>query len=193
MEESVLNEISKAISEGPSFAQSSFQTNKFTIDSHGTPGRAYRQVLMALDEKVTALKKARIGVKITLAKIEKMRKKLEETIGEEDREILSCKIELKKIDLETTNKLVKDAIKDCNELYTKFKTIPHVSDEEFEKQELEYWTKRLSLDAELSILATGRIDNGIAMSLLNIGINPVKAQLELSTQLDNNLKLIENK
>jgi hypothetical protein len=186
----VLEEIREAIDSGPSFAQSHFQTSSFVISNHQGEARSYRQTLLALNEKITALHKAEIGVRRTELEIKKLKAKMEIERDSNERGIIQCDIEDKELDLGTTKKLVMDAIGDCNHLYAVFKSFPKgITNEQFEKEEHEYWKKRLSLEAELSILATGRIDTGTAMSLLNIGVNPVQAQL----QLEKDLKLLEKK
>jgi hypothetical protein len=192
--EKIEQEIKKATDDGPTFGQSHFQTYSFNINKHTTKARQYRQILLELSQKTIALKTARITRKKLNAEISVLKKKFDKTDDIDKKTIVECKIESKQLALEIEEKLIADAIKECNFLYDQFKQYKHVTDEEFEKEELQYWKARLEIDAQLSVLSTGRIDIGTALSLAQIGINPVKLQLEALQLQEAEMKtLIEEK
>lgn len=183
-------EIKEAINNGPSFGNSSFQTNVFNVGNHQGQARSYRQVLLELDAKFYNLKKAKSALKKLKTEIRILVKKLENEQDEDQCSLIECDIEDKETDLNHQEKLVLDAITDANQLYSAFKSMPKFTKDEFEKQEQEYWKKRLSLDAQLSILSTGRIESGLANSLLQVGLDPVALQVANSLVLENKMKKI---
>lgn len=187
-------EIEQAIKEGPTFNQSNFQTYTFNIAKHKADARSYRQVLLELNNKYIALKQSRINRKKINAQISMLKRDIEIEKDEYKKIILECDIEERLLGLDVEEKLILDAINECNALYAIFKTLPKCSFDEFEKQEQDYWTKRLTLDAELDILSTGRIGQGTASSLLQIGLNPLQLQLDIATNQQDTVKqLIELK
>lgn len=180
-------EIQNILDNSPTLGNSKFQLDKFVINKQQTTGRVYRQAILELRERFIALKRARINKKKIEAEISLLEKKLSKQVDENKKTIIECDIEEKIIDLESQEKLVKDAIEMCNYLYSGISQMKPISSEEFEKEEEQYWTKRLVQDARLSIAATGTISSDIASSLESIGINPIIAQAEL--QLQNNTEL----
>lgn len=190
----IIKELEEAIKNGPTFGQSFFQTGNFVINKHQSAGRSYRQVLMEINTRVTALKKAEVSVKRINAEINKLNKKLNNCSDIDEKTIIECDIEDKQIDLSNQEKLVNDSIAECNYLYEIFKQMPKMSHEEFEKEEQNYWKNRLLLDAELSVLASGKIDTGTAAALVQIGVNPLQAQTEIMiNQQESMIQIAEQK
>lgn len=190
----IIKDLEEAIKNGPTFGQSFYQTGNFVINKHQSTGRSYRQVLMEINSRVTALKKAEVSVKRINAEISKLNKKASSCADVDEKTIIQCDIEDKQIDLMNQQKLVSDSIAECNYLYEIFKQMPKMSHEDFEKQEGEYWKNRLLLDAELSVLSSGKIDTGTAAALVQIGVNPLQAQIEIMlNQQDSVTQIAEQK
>lgn len=171
--------LDKLVQEGPTFGQSQFQTEAFVIQKHNQPARAYRQILLELTNKYAALKKARIGLKRSEAKIRLLNKRLERTKDEDRRVLVECDIEDLLVDLKSSEKLVRDAIIECNQLWQALEKSEKFTSEEFEKQELLYWQERLVKDAQLQMAYSGGIEPGTALSLANLGMNPLQVKSEL--------------
>jgi hypothetical protein len=185
MSDNILDEIKfdkfmhEALVDGPTFGQSKIQIEKFVVGSHCTSARQYRQLLLYFSEKYTALKKARIRRKKISAELNIIRKEIETLQDQDLRTIQECAYEDMELDLKNEEKLIVDAIAECNFLYTLIESIPKATAEEFEKQELEYWSKRLSGEAQLQLMDRGSIDQGTQKALVDIGINPIEATLKL--------------
>ena len=175
----IREEIEKAIMEGPSFGMSDFQIKTFNIGNHVMKGRSYRQVLLELNDKFMALKKNEIGRKRIKIQISMLEKKIAKEKDKDKKELLQCDLEEKQLDIDNQSKLILDAMNACTTIYNEFKNLPKFTAEEFEKQEKEYWTRRIMRDAELDTIATGRISAGTASSLERLGFNPVQVQVEI--------------
>ena len=63
LEAKITQELKEAIENGPSFGDSDFQITRFNVMRHESDSRKYRQVLLELDKKVTALRKVKINRK----------------------------------------------------------------------------------------------------------------------------------
>jgi hypothetical protein len=169
----------ESLENGPTFGQSKVQIEKFVVGTHCTLARQYRQLLLYFSDKYTALKKARIRRKKIEAELNIIRKKIETLQDQDLRTIQECSYEEMELDLNNEEKLIIDAISECNFLYTLIESIPKATAEEFEKQELEYWAKRLSGEAQLQLMDRGSINEGTQKALMDIGINPLEATLKL--------------
>lgn len=191
----VKNKVNKALEDGPGLGRSQFQLQNFVAtNSEGPEGqaRSYRQVLLELRDKFIALEKFQISHKRMLAQRSILVKKFEKAVDEDRKTILECDIEDKNIDISTSEKLVADAIEECNWLYSKFLGMPQFTREQFEQAEKGYWTKRFLLDAQVSLLANGSIDPSTAKALVSMGINPIEAKLTLGRDNDKQLlQLVE--
>ena len=186
--------ISDLIKNGPSFSQSKFQTYAFIVKKHNSGPREYRQLLLELNQKYAALKLAQIESRKTKAKLSLLSKKIEVQVDKDKKTILECNYDKLMLSFLGQEKLVLDAIDECNYLYSEIEKMPKYTNEDFEKAEEVYWKSRLMLDAELSVLATGRIDVGTAQSLVAIGIDPLSLQVTIGIAQNNKVSgLLENK
>lgn len=174
--------LKEAIDKGPTFGQSTFQTHMFAVATHGYDARTYRQVLIELSNKLTALKKCRVRRKKLEAEMKIIEKKIAKQSDPDRRTILECELEDKRIDLDGEEKLIIDAAKEFNYLWAEFEKRPQITSEQFEAEEKEYWKTRIVRQAQLSVAHIGTIDPGTAQALVDMGINPVQAQLELKQQ-----------
>lgn len=197
IDENVLKEIKDAIDNGPTFGMSSFQVRAFVLGKNKVgsgDARNYRQVLLELSQKLDGLKRYRINLDRINIKIEMLNKRIEKEKNEHKKRLLECDLQDKFLDLESAEKLVKDAIKTCNEMYFYFKQLPSFTEEQFEQAEEQYWIERISNEAQLSVVSTGSIDLGTAQSLQQLGFDPLKTKLEID-QFNKNqiLQLTSNK
>lgn len=180
IDESKIEEMLKtAMIEGPTFGQSRLQWSAFNVNKHESLGRSYRQVLLEINQKLSALKLCRITRKKLDAEIAVLQNSLRWTVFKHKRTIIKCDIESKQLSLEGQEKMIVDCINELNYLWSEFEKMPKISREEFEAQEFEYWKKRFITDAQLQLAARGTVDEGTARSLLDIGLNPVQVILEL--------------
>lgn len=184
MDKDLEKEILNAIDSAPTFGQSLYQNERFVLNKLGSPGRTKRQIALELNQRYYALKEAEIGKAKTEAKIRKSKEKLSSLdVNSADYDIEKCKLDLLELNLNRSDKLARDAMRECNHLYAALKQIPDISDEQFELEEKKYWESKLLLDAELSCLSNGRIDVGTAQALISIGIDPVQTQVQITSNL----------
>jgi hypothetical protein len=172
-----LAEIEQAMFNVP-FGNSSFQNN-YLINSFETGSRKYRHILLQMQQKLKALKDAEFSHKRNQVKILELEFKIAKAKGF-TKTLLEIDLEEKKWGIDFSKKLIEDAIIELNDFYKAFSQLHKYTREEFEAEEKEYWSKRLTKEAQLSISATGRIDVGTQSTLLQIGIDPISAQQELS-------------
>lgn len=186
--------IAELIKNGPSFGQSKFQTHSFIVKKHNSGPREYRQLLLELNDKYTALKITQIETRKTKAKLAILSEKIEKESDKNRKIILECNSDKLMLELSNQEKLVSDAIDQCNYLYSEIEKMPAYTNEDFEKAEEDYWKKRLILDAELSVMSSGRIDVGTAQSLVALGVDPLNLQVAIGVAQDNKVAgLLENK
>lgn len=171
--------LSKAMLIGPTFGESMLQVEAFNINKHGSQERQYRQLLLELDKWYTALKKAELATKKTNAEIELLKEKISKQSNPNKKIILECDLEDKHLDLKISEKRVLDAINLCNFLYAKFEQYPEFTRNDFEKSELAYWRDRFIKEAQLSLVSTGTVNEGLSQSLVSVGINPITMIAEL--------------
>lgn len=139
----IITEIEDAFWDIP-FENSDFQNEMFVIASQITPERAYRAIGLRMNAKLRALSEAKHGRLLEDIDIEEIEEQINS--GTLDKfEIRRKKIELSK-KLENrryTDKLINDAIKELNCLYSHFKALPKYTREQFEAAEKTHFEQRL--------------------------------------------------
>ena len=140
---SVEDELNMAFYDIP-FENSDFQNTNFVVAGQITPERAYRAIGLRMSAKIRALKEAMYGREIEDIDIEEMREQLsaEETDKYEKRR-LEVKINQKLDNRTYTDKLINDALRECNVLYAEFKKHPQYTRAQFEAGEQRHFTERL--------------------------------------------------
>lgn len=189
----IVEEIQQASMEGPTFSDKSrFQLEKFVIGVHGHEARQYRAVLLEINQKTIALKKAQIRRKRIKSEIDRLSEEFDKEKDQYKKVAIECDIEDKALDLETEEKLILDAATEFKDMYSIFKQLPKFTAEQFETCEIEYWKHRLIKDAQLQVLERGAIESGTAKSLHQIGYNPIQVQAEmrLINQSENDASLL---
>jgi hypothetical protein len=171
----ILKEISDASKEIP-FANSQFQMDNFIVNAEITTGRAYRKVLLQINDRLSALNEA----KYNLAKEDIDIEELQEKIKNPD----SNKFDIRRWDLEINRKielrqgimkLVNDAIYDVTHLYQIFSKMPKYTREQFEAEEKEHF--------EISLQRQALKIEGASSSLLDMGSDFIKVPDNLTEKL----------
>lgn len=152
------------------FGSSIFQINNFICDE-ATPERAYRKVLLQIDNKLNALKECSFNRKRLELQIRKLEENLK-TLSGLDKELVEVDIEENKWKLENQIKLINDAGYELSAYQSILEKLPKPSREEFESSELEYWKKRFSQEALLSYRATGSISPELLKHLNLVKLEP---------------------
>lgn len=149
------------------FGNSAFQIVNFVKDQHGD-ARAYRSILLNIADKQKAMNECRFKRRRIEIDIREIEEKLKTATGFE-KERLEIDIEEKTYYLEEEVKLIEDCIAEIvvyQKLLEKYKDFTR---EEFEKEELTYWLKRLFKMALLEMKANGSVSVGTLQSLDDMG------------------------
>jgi len=143
------------------FENSAFQTEQFVIASQITPERAYRAIGLRLSSRLRALQEAKFGAMKEDVDIEELQAKIDDPdTNKFERRRAEIDIQQKISNRSFTQKLINDAVHECNVLYSHFQKLPKFTREEFEAGEKQHFILRLN-----------RAVNGIqgaAESLINI-------------------------
>ena len=187
----ILDEVQKDSYEIP-FGNSQYQTEKFVVNASLTSERAYRNILLRLKDRITAMKENSFNVRLLDNKMEKYNHKisiLEKHIKRIESEIFNLnrnnidvndkhfdlsgiKIEIERLQIkmdkimsskEDTDKLANDALHEIEYLYNMYKKLPKYSREDFENAEEDYF--KISLQDQ----ARGMV--GAQASLGNMGFS----------------------
>lgn len=140
--DNILKEIGDAFYDIP-FENSFFQTGRFVLAAQLTPGRAYRALGLRMSSKLQAISELKFSRKLAEVDVDEYHQTIKDTdsIFERRRAV----IELEKLEAGNTytNKLLNDAIKELNFMYSEFKKFPTYTREQFEAEELEHFNKKL--------------------------------------------------
>jgi hypothetical protein len=140
---SVIEELEKAYFDIP-FENSDFQNRNFVVAAQLTPERAYRAIGLRMSAKIRALKEAMYGRELEDIDIEEMREQLQsEEVDKYEKRRIEVKIAQKLDTRNYTDKLINDALRECNVLYSEFKKHPNYTREEFEAGEEVHFTEHL--------------------------------------------------
>jgi hypothetical protein len=135
---------------------------KFVIGQHDTLEQQYAQCVLEMQIKYDNIRRAILNKK----KIEIKIKKLEE----KNSDISIINVQLAKIDLEEQDRAMLGAVREFDALYKVFKSFPkQYTREDLNKNQEEYWTKRLARQANQDLQAYGRVGVGNIEALRQIG------------------------
>lgn len=177
----VLKEIEDDTKNVP-LGMSDFQ-NRFLSTIQETPMRKKRHVLLQMRVKISALKENELLRDRSLIDIDEINYKLNKENDPFAKRRLEVDLREKMIHLQDSEKLVEDAIQELNGFYSIYKELPMFTREEFEKEEMDYYTKRFLNEAKAHIQEHGSIDFGTIQSLRYLGYDSVAIQTELKSQL----------
>lgn len=150
------------------FGNSAFQIYNF-IAKEESPERAYRKVLLQLDQKNKAMKECYFRRKRREVDIEEIVKKLETAEGF-DKQRLEIDLEEAEFYLQDEMKLIEDCVLEIAVYKKILDELPDFTREQFENSELEYWKTRLLSSANKEYLSTGTVGVGNIEALEKIGL-----------------------
>ena len=144
--QNVIEDVYKLSLEIP-FGNSEFQNLNFVIEGEITPARMLRHCLLRLNERITALRDAYYTLELEDIDIEELKEHLELTTNKFEKRRLSIKIEQKKVNRISTDKLIKDCLIEIETLYTAYSKLPKYTRKEFESEERKHFELLLTRDA----------------------------------------------
>lgn len=169
-----------------------FDKSKFTIEkfiaNENTPARAVKKIILNLNLKIQAAKGYEFNKRRKEIDLKEKEEKLCFAEGFE-KERLLIDIEEIKFNMEVGNKLYDDCLYEIKVYQHLLAHLPKFNRDTFERDEEEYWVKRLMADTRREVMQCGRIEKGTLESLEKIGITigkDEKGQLKF-----NNLPQIE--
>ena len=175
--QNIIEEVINASKEIP-FGNSKYQNLNFMLADQITPARALRSCLLRLNDRINALRECYYSLRLEDIDIEEMQEKIEsEETGKFEKRRLEIKIEQKKVNRISTEKMINDCKVEINTLYNAYKKLPKQDRNTFEEEEHEHFTLKLSRDLELGMQFGGQ--KGTATSLDNIGISSKEKLQEL--------------
>ena len=136
--------------------RSDYQLRKFVVGEHETPERQYLQVVVEMQRKVSALRRAVIERRKKLAAI--------------DKEVDLDEKELMQIDLDDMNFAITGAMREFDTLYAIYKSLPTFTAQELQDAEEKYWQRRLIRQSQVDIDSFGQISPGNMDALRQAGI-----------------------
>jgi hypothetical protein len=142
--------------EAVSQPRSDYQLRKFVVGEHETPERQYLQVVVEMQRKVSALRRAVIERRKKLAAIDK------ETNPDER--------ELMQIDLDDMNFAITGAMREFDTLYSIYMSLPSFTAKELQDAEENYWQRRLIRQAQVDLDSFGQVGPGNLDALRQAGI-----------------------
>lgn len=126
--------------------RSNYQIEKFVVGDHETPERQYMQVVVELQHKTSAIRRAVVNQKQLIRKLSKEQDELER--------------ELIQIDLDDVALVIEGAVREFNTLYAIYQRFPSFSAEQLQMAEQAYWQQRLARQAQIDIETMGTIGPG---------------------------------
>jgi hypothetical protein len=142
--------------EAVSQPRSDYQLRKFVVGEHETPERQYLQVVVEMQRKVSALRRAVI----------ERRKKLNAI----DKEVDPDEKELMQIDLDDMNFAITGAMREFDTLYAIYKSLPTFTAQELQDAEENYWIRRLMRQSQVDLDCFGQVSPGNMDALRQAGI-----------------------
>lgn len=166
--------------------RSNFALEKFVVGQHDMPARQRKQVLdelmsmlVGLQQTVTAHEMAQVDIEELSERKDRDKyeqKRNEIRLGEKTREV-------KLVEMQITGTL-----RECDYLYRMLQAMPKYTREQFEKEEAEYWTKRLTRQVYLA--DRGGANMGNLDAVLQMFTEPGKPKPNLPVTLENVTGLI---
>ena len=134
----ILKELEEAFQDIP-FENSDFQNKVFVMASQQTPARAYRAIGLRMFAKIRAIKELKYTRELEDIDLEEMRQPTGNKYQDRRNKVKAAqKLEHRN----WADKLLNDAIKELDCLYSEFEKFPKFSRLDFEAQEEEYFTRK---------------------------------------------------
>jgi hypothetical protein len=142
--------------------RSEYELRKFVIESQDTPAKAYAHCVLELFNKYDNLRLANIDVQIKEHEIADLEAK-----GDK---ISMLEAQKKRIELEQTNRARLGALREFEALYRIWNEFEHkYTRAEIDADQPEYWSRRISRQANNDMVATGRVSPSNVDALRMIG------------------------
>lgn len=156
--EDILKDLEASFYDIP-FGNSDYQNKAFVMAAEMTPARAYRHIGLRMFNRIAAIKELRYNRLLEDIDIEEKEYQIND-IGTSSFDKRRRQIEINKIldAREHADKLLNDAIKELNCLYSEFKKFPKYTRLQFEEEEAAHFTLKLE-NPNNSKLAMGLVTN----------------------------------
>lgn len=160
--ENILEELDTAYYDIP-FGNSDYQNKAFVMAAEMTPARAYRHIGLRMFNRIAAIKELKFSRMLEAVDIEEKQAEIDNP-GTSPFDVKRRKIELEQIaDRQVqTDKLLNDAIKELNCLYSEFKKFPTYTRLQFEAEEEQHFIMKLQ-HKDNSALAMNMVNSFDAM------------------------------
>lgn len=152
------------------FGNSIFQINHFT---HGdeTPERKVRNCLLQINQKLCALQECKYERDLMEIEVDEIDEKLSiEGTGKFEKRRLEVRKKQILFKLKNQIKFIEDAEIEISAYLGQLNSLPKITREQFEGNELAYWSRRLMNDARIEYKCNKSLDKGTLKSLNSIGI-----------------------
>jgi len=154
---SVLEEVERLSFDIP-FENSRFQTLAFVVAAQQTPGRAYRAILLRMDDRIRAVKHFMFSKRrAEVDRDEKLAKIQSEDTSEFDRRRLQIDLEELSSGEVASKKLLNDALVELGVLYEELKKLPEYSRASFEAEEETHF--KLKLTRQVNTRGNGSLES----------------------------------
>jgi hypothetical protein len=158
-----------------------FVLEKFVVGQHDTLETQYQQCVLELQVKYDNIRRARLNKKKILIKISEY--------ATRNTELDKVEADLLTIDLEEQERAMLGAIREFETLYSIWQSFPKkYTREDIDKNQADYWQKRLSRQAQQDIQATGRVGAGNSEALRQIEMENI-----LKPKIASNVNMINKK
>jgi hypothetical protein len=140
------NKLQSLLNEMRELAQprSNFALRHFVVAQHDTPARQRQQVLLELQGLMFELADRKDEIVLLELDIEELNERLEAETNPRQQTRLLIEQAGKRRRVESLQMLLDGRLRECDTLYAMLDEIPKVDNAELERQEADYWSKRLT-------------------------------------------------
>lgn len=156
------------------FGNSIVQNLYLMVQDEYSNGRKLKSYLARLADRVQALEENYFKLKEEEIRLKKLHRQLEEETDELEKELIEVKIARSLSRLTYIKKLYADCIQEIATLVYAIEQLPYISREEFEKQELEHFKKRL-----IELTTKPDTIRGLECLGFQIEIDPIKQEFKI--------------
>lgn len=158
--------------------RSRFQLEKFVLGQHDTDEQKYKQTLLEIQSLIYAIQSIRLELRKAEIKVERLK-----STGDE---IDAIDAQIKELEIEQSKLSMIGAERELTDLVELWESFPHkYTYEEMEKLQPEYWSARLTRQAQLEAIGSGGKVGWAALDALRqVG----EFAVEIPNQIDVNEK-----
>ena len=141
----MIEEIQAAFYDIP-FENSDYQNKVFMVQNQLTPARAYRSIGLRMLAKLRAIDELKFGRELEQVDIDEYQATIDsDTSSTFEQRRAAIEIRKKESKIQWEDKLLNDAIRELNCLYSEFKKFPTYTREQFELEEADHFEQDLQL------------------------------------------------